>query len=102
HSSSAPQRLFQAPTSSSHIVTPLQALTRAAIAAPSPGIEQRRPPPPLPTAPLLPATSGLDPNIKRKPDSPLADGDYELVPAGGEGQDEGELHAVQVNQEPNQ
>ncbi|CAN6299828.1 unnamed protein product, partial [Urochloa humidicola] len=30
------------------------------------------------------------------------DGDRELVPAGGEGQDEGELHAAQVNQDPNQ
>jgi len=31
----------------------------------------------------------------------LADGDYELVPAGGEGQAEGEVNAVQVEQDPN-
>ncbi|CAN6231311.1 unnamed protein product, partial [Urochloa humidicola] len=37
-----------------------------------------------------------------QPDSTLADEDRELIPAGGEGQDEGELHAAQVNQDPNQ
>ncbi|CAO2191495.1 unnamed protein product, partial [Urochloa humidicola] len=32
----------------------------------------------------------------------LADGDYELVPTGGEGPAEGEVNAIQVNEDPNQ
>ncbi|CAN6275173.1 unnamed protein product [Urochloa humidicola] len=35
-------------------------------------------------------------------DQVLADGDYELVPAGAEEQADGELNVVQVNEDPNQ
>ncbi|CAN6372770.1 unnamed protein product [Urochloa humidicola] len=50
---------------------------------------------------IIPTTSGPDPSTKPNPEQVLADGDYELVPVGGEGQAEGEVNAVQVEQDPN-
>ncbi|CAN6275480.1 unnamed protein product, partial [Urochloa humidicola] len=81
---------------------PERARSRAPPPPSSPGSVQNQPPLPCSTASHLRAASTLKSRTKPVLEQVLADGNYELVPAGGEGQADGEVNVVQAEQDPNQ